>query len=654
MKIDEIIIRNYGIYQDPKPIDLRTTQKRPIILFGGLNGGGKTTLLDAILLCLYGPLAKTSNRGSKGYHAYLKDSLNRHTQDDEAYIELTFRHYRDGREDQFKVRRQWRVRSTVQETLNVEVNGSPDALLQEDWLNFIDELIPAQIANLFFFDGEKIEQFADLENAQHLLEAALHSLLGLDVLNQLGTDLKTLGQRKKIALKSSHEQQELFTQQDALNEITVEIQKTKKQLGGARTDLDRVKANLNRERARYSRKGGALYDQRSILHSEKTKLKQDLQFAKAAFVHAAATETPLIWVKNLLEQVCSQADIEASAQQAKIISSIMVERDNKTLNTIERIAGKEAKETLAKQLEREQRQYQKKADAEQYLNLTSDGLRQVHKAQGVLPTVTQHFNRISKTIASIEEAVERVDKKIQSVPDPETIKQLRGKVERWEKEEQKLVARMALLEEELRLLNNKADMLQASIFNKLESDLNTKFHREDDQRVINYADKATETLESLKRQVIDQRIGEIESLILGSFKQLIRKPKLIGKIQISTQNYALSLFDHRDVEIHPSRLSAGERQLLAISILWGLAKAAGLPLPVVIDTPLGRLDGEHRNKLLKAYFPKASHQVLILSTDTEIAKHYYAQLEPSIQRSYRIEYNAEKQASEINDGYQFS
>jgi len=654
MKIDQIIIRNFGIYQAPDPIDLKTTKKQPIILFGGLNGGGKTTLLDAILLCLYGPLAKTSNRGAKGYHAYLKDSLHRHTDENEAWIELTFRHHRDGKEDRFKIRRQWKVLTTVQETLTVEINDHEDLLLQENWLNFIDELIPAQVANLFFFDGEKIERFADLENAQTLLESALHSLLGLDVLNQLNLDLKTMQQRKKISLRSAEEQKELIEKQQELDLQEEEVSKTTHLLAGAKTDLHRVQANLKKEKRKYQRRGGALFEQRESLRESRSKIRDDLNEAKASFIQVASTEAPLMLISDLLHDVTRQADKEDDAKQAKLISSMLSKRDQKTLETVQKLAGKEAYTALAAQLDADRSKYQEAAAAEQYLKLSNEGIKQAHKAHHILPTINQQFRDITKTIAVLEETLELTDKKIQTIPDPETIQRIRAGCERWESEEQTLLARITLLEESAQMQKNRAEALQATLFNRLESDLNTKFKREDDERVIVYAKKAIATVETLKQQVINSRLNEIEGLILQSFKQLIRKSQLIGTVRISPEDYALTLLDETRREIHPSRLSAGERQLLAISILWGLAKAAGLPLPVVIDTPLGRLDGEHRNKLLKAYFPKASHQVLILSTDTEIAKEYYAQLKPFIRRSYQIEYDAKKQSSEIKDGYQFA
>ena len=101
----------------------------------------------------------------------------------------------------------------------------------------------------------------------------------------------------------------------------------------------------------------------------------------------------------------------------------------------------------------------------------------------------------------------------------------------------------------------------------------------------------------------------------------------------------------------PDRLSAGERQLLAIALLWGLARVSGRALPTVIDTPLGRLDSSHRANLIERYFPSASHQVILLSTDEEINRTYHRMLEPQIGRSYLLQYDDEERATTVVDGY---
>lgn len=99
------------------------------------------------------------------------------------------------------------------------------------------------------------------------------------------------------------------------------------------------------------------------------------------------------------------------------------------------------------------------------------------------------------------------------------------------------------------------------------------------------------------------------------------------------------------------RLSAGEKQLLSVSLLWGLAQTSGRRLPAIIDTPLGRLDTTHRTHLVERYFPQASHQVLLLSTDEEINEKYYRMIEPYVSQAYRLEYDEPKQTTTITPGY---
>jgi DNA sulfur modification protein DndD len=99
------------------------------------------------------------------------------------------------------------------------------------------------------------------------------------------------------------------------------------------------------------------------------------------------------------------------------------------------------------------------------------------------------------------------------------------------------------------------------------------------------------------------------------------------------------------------RLSAGERQLLATSLLWGLARASGRPMPTLIDTPLGRLDSSHRQHLVKRYFPRASHQVLLLSTDEEIVGDYFRVLRPYITRFYHLVHDEKNDSTTVTAGY---
>jgi DNA sulfur modification protein DndD len=138
---------------------------------------------------------------------------------------------------------------------------------------------------------------------------------------------------------------------------------------------------------------------------------------------------------------------------------------------------------------------------------------------------------------------------------------------------------------------------------------------------------------------------------MESFQRITRKKNIFARIEISPNDYVLSLFDRENNRIPTHQLSAGERQLLAVSILWGLSQAAGRPLPAIIDTPLGRLDGPHRSLLVHNYFPAASHQVILLSTDQEIDGTLYPKLERSIAKEYLIEFDEFTLSSEVRNGY---
>src|SRR5207248_6815968 len=116
-------------------------------------------------------------------------------------------------------------------------------------------------------------------------------------------------------------------------------------------------------------------------------------------------------------------------------------------------------------------------------------------------------------------------------------------------------------------------------------------------------------------------------------------------LRIDPETFSIELRGQNGKPILPQQLSAGERQLLAVSLLWGLAQASGRPLPVVIDTPLGRLDGVHRTHLISRYFPQASHQVILLSTDQEIDEAAWHKLRKHVGHAYQLTHDTDTGAT---------
>jgi len=181
--------------------------------------------------------------------------------------------------------------------------------------------------------------------------------------------------------------------------------------------------------------------------------------------------------------------------------------------------------------------------------------------------------------------------------------------------------------------------------------MRSELEQEDVARIKDHSVRAQEALNAFRQRVIERHIASIQNYVLESFRYLVRKKSLLSAVKIDPLTFSVELRSGDGKPMKPDRLSAGERQLLAVSLLWGLAKASRRPLPAIIDTPLGRLDSSHRKHLVERYFPRASHQVLLLSTDEEIRGKYLEAIRPSVGHSYLLEFDEAEQTSIVKPGY---
>ena len=113
----------------------------------------------------------------------------------------------------------------------------------------------------------------------------------------------------------------------------------------------------------------------------------------------------------------------------------------------------------------------------------------------------------------------------------------------------------------------------------------------------------------------------------------------------------LHYINENSEEVNKASLSAGEKQLMVIALLWALAICSKKKLPVIIDTPLSRLDSAHRVALIETYFPQASEQTIILSTDQEIDEKYYEIMKDNVGDEYTLNYSDSTKATTIQNGY---
>jgi DNA sulfur modification protein DndD len=147
------------------------------------------------------------------------------------------------------------------------------------------------------------------------------------------------------------------------------------------------------------------------------------------------------------------------------------------------------------------------------------------------------------------------------------------------------------------------------------------------------------------------KIEYLQNKTFEMFKKLSNKSDTIQELKIDKETYEIFIYGKDETEIKKSSLSAGEKEVFSISLLWGLAQTSQLKLPIIIDTPLSRLDSVHRENIVKYYFPNAAEQVIILSTDTEVDKKYYQELGNYVIDSKSLKYDRVNDYTYLDSGY---
>lgn len=158
-------------------------------------------------------------------------------------------------------------------------------------------------------------------------------------------------------------------------------------------------------------------------------------------------------------------------------------------------------------------------------------------------------------------------------------------------------------------------------------------------------------MEELIVDLVKIKVEEIQGYFYESFKRMARKGDMDLNVEIEPETFKVELKANNGLYIDKKRLSAGEKQIYALAILEALGKASGRSLPFIIDTPLGRLDSEHRQKIVTEFFPKVNEQVIILSTDTEVDENFFKGLEPHIAKSYELKYDQVSGSTAVSSGY---
>lgn len=654
MILDQLILENIGVFAGRNAIELTPpSPDKPIVLVGGLNGAGKTTMLEAIRLALYGPLADGSSRRAGSYDAYLRSLIHQPAaSDDVSSVELAFHAFSEGVPRSYRVRRAWRdIGSTVREQLQVTVDGVPDQALAESWAEYIEGFLPRGIAGLFFFDGEQIESLANLDRSRQVLASALAALLGLDLVDRLTADLGVLRRRHRTTQMPEDMRRRVEETQAAVERAREQEQAAHEAAGDARNLVDRA-AKRNAEAAdKYRSSGGELFDQKQSYEARSLELRKELAAIEDELREVAAGAAPFMQIADTVQQLAIQTHREADAAREQIVLDVLSVRDDDLLNAMRNVgAGARALKAVSEFLKIDRSQRSRAAQAEPIVGLTNPASVD-YLISHVLPDTRRKVRSLLARRQETENRLEAAERLLTGIPDPEALAPLREAYLRAREELRDAEAAYARAEERHRTLNEQRLRLSAVHHKAIEQMTHASLAVDDDRRLVDHVDRVRSTLDALRESATRRHVDRISAFVLESLQTLMRKENLITEVSIDAATNVVELRGATGQPLSSEQLSVGERQMLAVALLWGLARAAGQPLPVVIDTPLGRLDSSHREHLVDRYFPHASHQVVLLSTDTEINGEAWRKLAPRVGHSYSLEFDPTATATTVHAGY---
>lgn len=644
MIIRRLVLHNFGVYASTNVFEFKGN--KPIVLIGGMNGRGKTTFLEAVLLALYGSNSFAYNESNyKSYGQYLKSFVNVSDESLKTYIDLEFSMDNYDNE-KYHIHREWTGdKKRTSEKICVYKNEIYNQFLTDNWSMFIENILPSGLSNFFFFDGEKIAELA-VDKTSNQMKESIKTLLGISVLDLLRSDLgRIINRTAKNQVDNSEEAvvELLRNQKEIATKNLVTIDKELE-------DLEEKKATLTQrldlKKNEYVAKGGDIVTQRQELYQKRVAIMSKIDSYKEQLVADAASELPFLLVKDYLRNIRENAEIE---QDQKMLE-IALRKMNHFSTDYEKNNHKDSAAILRFMDYISNKSVKKEGSVSYNLSDSSLFKLQVLLDEQLLDTKFNVIDR-QKKLEELYQEANQLDSYLSVDIDEKEISKIYKEIKEIEQKIIEINVKIERKESERRSRNGELIAITSTFNKKVEKYLKKMELNDDSDRIIKYAHMADTILEEYKVRLQKNKITVVANTMTECYKKLANKKNLINHICMDPVTLDLYYEDYNGKKINKSSLSAGEKQLMVISLLWALALCSKKKLPVIIDTPLSRLDSEHREALIKTYFPQASEQTIILSTDSEIDHDYHEMMKKNIEDEFTLIYDDISKSTTIRRGY---
>lgn len=641
MIIKKIVLHNFGVYAGTNTFEFAGS--KPVVFIGGMNGRGKTTLLESVLLALYGSNSFAYQESEyTAYGQYLRSFVNFSDDTLESFVEIVIQ--MDENDEEITINRSWDALSKrTKERIEIKRGGKVDQFLTDNWALFIEGMIPSALSPYFFFDGDNIAELA-VAKSDMQMKSAIKALLGISVLDTLEMDLKRLvskTRKKKTAKVDEANIDHLRKVRDA---DLLELKEIEEKITESIAEQDVIRKEIEKKKEEYIVKGGDVAEQRQQMINNRNLQIAKLEQKEQQLIELAATALPLQMTTNLISTIRKQVLAEKSDNDIRLISDNLgnlVEEfefghENKQLREFISFVNKKATRSKKRMV----------FSGSETLILQLDAL-----CDYTLKSETNKLAEISRDIQNLKNEINQIEKYLEVEIDETIIKKIFKGIKKLEEQSIAIEERVARLEKQRGECNGRS-MRSMSQYNKCVEDMLATLELTDDAtRLIRYSGLAETILTKYKTKLQSRKVNNLADTITKCYKSLSNKKNLITQVEMDPLTLDFSYKNSKGDLVEKASLSEGEKQMMIIAILWALALSSNRKLPVIIDTPLARLDSSHRKSLIETYFPNASEQTIILSTDSEIYGDYYKLLKRHVGDEYTLIYDDETRSTTVHQGY---
>ena len=542
MIIKKLVMHNFGIYAGTNVMNF--TGDKPVVLIGGMNGRGKTTFLEAVLLALYGSnsFAYSEDKKYSSYGQYLRAFINETDNSLEAYVELEFAMDKSCEEVYF-IHREWDGKAQrIHEKLNVRKNGEESKFLTENWAMFVENILPSALSNFFFFDGEKIAELA-VEDTSEQMKESIKAMLGISTLDILQADLaRLLGKTiKKVGRTEDIEE---------LNKLRTSKEETKRQL----LDLDNSIEKLQEKRKvlyekkekklyEYSVKGGDIAGQRETLLKERSENQAKVLIIEEKLEEAATGELPLALVLSLLKKIQKQSIKEEEDRKTQLAISKIESLYN--IYSKKKVPTKEVQAFISYIKNNE---FATEVQVEYNLSDIDIEKLSVLLEQGI-KTTKNKVRDLRKERQKCQRKVNEIDNYLAVDIDDKSLNKIFKEIREIEKEIINIEVDIEHKSRERSSMNGNYIVLEAK-FNKIaESVLTSMESKDSDERVIKYDKIAATIIEEYRKRLQKRKTDVLATIMTKCYKQLANKKNHIHTIIMDSDTLDLHYIDEKNNEI---------------------------------------------------------------------------------------------------------